>query len=77
MRIGNKDLKDLTDEALLLNYNKCLSVEEKRLEVSQHIKFNKTNPNNVGRLPDISSVFINQKEALLEEIKNRKLEDRL
>lgn len=74
MKIGDKEIKDLTAEELLLNFNSCLSAEAKRVKASEHVKFSKNNPKNIGNLPDINPAFLERKDALYAEIQKRKLE---
>lgn len=71
MKIGNKELSELSWEELSLNYNNCLEQENIRNEAATHTKFDQSNPKNVGRLPKPNTAFIELKNALLAEIKKR------
>lgn len=74
MKIGDKDISELTDNEVILNYNSIVLAEANRVEASKNIKFNKSNQKNVGSLPASNPAFIERKEALLSEIQKRKLE---
>ena len=74
MKIGNKEISELTDEEVILNYNSCLLAEANRAEASKNVKFDKNNQKNVGSLPASNPAFVERKEVLLAEIQKRKLE---
>lgn len=74
MKIGTKEISELSDSEIIANFKNCLDVEEKRRQAATHNKFNKANEKNVGPLPSSNPAFLNLKEALQNEITKRKLE---
>lgn len=74
MKVGNKEISDLTDAEVIANFKNCVDAEEKRRQAGTHIKFNKANEKNVGSLPSANPVFLELKKELQAEIIKRKLE---
>lgn len=74
MKVGNKEVSELTDAEVIANFKNCVDAEEKRRQASAHIKFNKANEKNVGSLPSANPAFLELKKELQSEITKHKLE---
>lgn len=69
MKINGKDISTLWDDELLAIHRQHQDMEAKRLKASTHEKFKKM------EFPSPNPAFVELKNAIINEIKNRKLMD--
>lgn len=73
MKIGEKEISDLSDKELLEALSSYQEAEDKRNDASKHPKFDKESPKYIGEFPPINPEFAEIKKGLIEEIEKRNL----
>jgi hypothetical protein len=68
MKYDHREISELSDLELVQAYQNCLAAEHKRLTASQHEKFK------TMEFPPISPIYLEMKNAIHDEMNNRKLE---
>lgn len=73
MKIGEKEISDLSDKELLEALSSYQEAEDKRNDAAKHPKFDKESPKYIGEFPSVNPEFAEIKKGLIEEIEKRDL----
>ena len=74
MKYDHRHINELGDLELVQAYQNCRQAEARRLEASKDQKFDKINNKKAMEFPPINPEFLNIKNALHTEMKNRNIE---